>query len=309
MELLPIGPVVLLDTAGIDDASALAEARLEKAKKALQRTDVLVIVVSAPEGWSGYEDALVNDARAQNIPALVVINKTDLEEPLGRFSLAARRQETGVDSGKLDSARRAGSLPHAFKERIQGLLPRLFTAPPSLIGDLCPPGGMAVLVVPIDLGAPQGRLIVPQVQALRDLLDNDASALVVKDREYAATPRAAEPDARHRRMRFPSCRTSRRRYPRKCPSDDFSILFSRSRAILSSGRGAAATKTQGRRQNPHRRRLFPPPARRRHRPRQNPRAGYADTAATPSQSTPAPDTTSPRTSKNTNSSSTAAAAS
>lgn len=185
MELLPLGPMTLIDTAGIDDGSALGAARIEKTNKALQRADILTIVVK-PDGWSDHEDALVNRARAANVPVLVVINKSDLAEPSADFlSLLDVKRLAWIQGSAIGPDREA--FRQAFRDAIRGLLPRLFTAPPSLLGDLLPPGGMAVLVVPIDLGAPQGRLIVPQVQSLRDLLDNDASALVVKDREYAAT--------------------------------------------------------------------------------------------------------------------------
>jgi [FeFe] hydrogenase H-cluster maturation GTPase HydF len=185
MELLPLGPVTLIDTAGIDDRSALASARIEKTKKALRRADILALVVT-PDAWSTHEDGLVNEARADNVPVLVVVNKTDLAEPSSDFlSLLDVKRLAWIQGSATGPGGEA--LRQAFKDAIRGILPRLFTAPPSLLGDLLPPGGLAVLVVPIDLGAPQGRLIVPQVQSLRDLLDNDAAALVVKDREYAAT--------------------------------------------------------------------------------------------------------------------------
>jgi len=183
MELLPLGPVTLIDTAGLDDTSALSVARIEKTRKALRRADILAVVVTAND-WSAHEDGLINEAHAASIPVLVVVNKTDLGEPSADFlSLLDVKRLTWIQGSATGAPE---DFRQVFKDAIRGLLPRLFTAPPSLIGDLMPPGGLAVLVVPIDLGAPQGRLIVPQVQSLRDLLDNDASALVVKDREYAA---------------------------------------------------------------------------------------------------------------------------
>jgi len=187
MEFLPLGPVTLIDTAGVDDKSALSVARIEKTTKALRRADILAIVI-ASNAWSEYEDALVNQARANSVPVLVVINKADLSEPTPDFlALLDVKRLHWIQGDSTGSKAEQEAYRNAFKAGIRDLLPRLFTAPPSLLGDLLPAGGMAVLVVPIDLGAPQGRLIVPQVQSLRDLLDNDASALVVKDREYAAT--------------------------------------------------------------------------------------------------------------------------
>lgn len=187
MELLPLGPVTLIDTAGIDDTSALGTQRIEMTRKALRRADILAIVVSA-DAWSEYEDALINAAHEAHVPVLIVINKTDLKEPSADFlSLIDVKRLAWISGSAVGSTSERETFRDAFKDAVRGLLPKLFTAPPTLLGDLMPAGGMAVMVVPIDLGAPAGRLIVPQVQSLRDLLDNDASALVVKDREYAAT--------------------------------------------------------------------------------------------------------------------------
>jgi [FeFe] hydrogenase H-cluster maturation GTPase HydF len=187
MELLPLGPVTLIDTAGIDDTSALGTQRIEMTRKALRRADILAIVVTA-DAWSEYEDGLINAAHEAHVPVLIVVNKTDLKEPSADFlSLIDVKRLAWISGSAVGTTAERETLRDAFKDAVRGLLPKLFTAPPTLLGDLMPAGGMAVMVVPIDLGAPAGRLIVPQVQSLRDLLDNDASALVVKDREYAAT--------------------------------------------------------------------------------------------------------------------------
>ncbi|MFA4993988.1 MAG: [FeFe] hydrogenase H-cluster maturation GTPase HydF [Bdellovibrionales bacterium] len=240
MELLPLGPVVLLDTAGIDDTSALGIARVDKAKKAVQRMDVLVLIVT-PNDWSEFEDALVNEAHAHNIPALVVINKTDLAEPSTDFLALLDVKKLSWVAGSSTDESKKEDFKNEFKQSLRAMLPRLFAAPQSLIGDLLPPGGMAVFVVPIDLGAPQGRLIVPQVQALRDLLDNDASALVVKDREYAATL------ARLKKMPDLVVCDSQvvarvvADTPESVPLTTFSILFSRFKGDLAlQAEGAAA---------------------------------------------------------------------
>lgn len=187
MELLPLGPVTLIDTAGVDDTSELGQARFDMSKKALRRADILAVVVPSND-WSAHEDALVNEAHTAGVPILVVVNKTDIEEPSADFlSLLDVKRLVWIQGSATGGAGAQEAFRQAFKDAVRGLLPRLFTAPPTLVGDLVPAGGLVVMVVPIDLGAPQGRLIVPQVQCLRDLLDNDASALVVKDREYAAT--------------------------------------------------------------------------------------------------------------------------
>jgi len=239
MELLPLGPVVLLDTAGIDDTSALGEARVGRAKKAIQRMDAAVIVVT-PNDWSDYEDGLVNDARARNIPVLVVINKTDLSEPANNFIALLEMKKLTWVAGSSIKPDTKEDFRNEFKERLRELLPKLFTAPPALIGDLCPAGGMVILVVPIDLGAPKGRLIVPQVQALRDLLDNDIAALVVKDREYAATLAKLNklPDL----VVCDSQVVARvvADTPESVPLTTFSILFSRFKGDLATQAAGAA---------------------------------------------------------------------
>jgi [FeFe] hydrogenase H-cluster maturation GTPase HydF len=185
MELLPLGPVTLIDTAGLDDESTLGPARLAQTEKALKRVDVLAIVIT-PSGWSDFEEALLRKAHAAKVPVLVVVNKTDLCQPKPNLGALLELKRLVWISGSATDTARAEDFRVAFKEAVRSLLPKLFTAPPTLLGDLLPAGGLAVLVVPIDLGAPAGRLIVPQVAAIRDLLDCDAAALVVKDREYAA---------------------------------------------------------------------------------------------------------------------------
>ncbi len=187
MELLPLGPVVLLDTAGLDDTSALGAARTAKTKKALKRADVLTVIVAVDTGWSTFEDEIVNEARAAGVPVVAVVNKTDLKEPETGFLALLDVKKLPFVCGSALAIGRQEEFRRAYKDALRGLLPALGGPPPALAGDLLPPGGMAVLVVPIDLGAPQGRLIVPQVQCIRDLLDCDSTALVVKDRELAST--------------------------------------------------------------------------------------------------------------------------
>jgi [FeFe] hydrogenase H-cluster maturation GTPase HydF len=183
MELLPVGPVVFLDSAGIDDTSELSTARLKKTTQAFDRADVFVLVVE-PDVWTTFEDSICEEARKRNAECLIVVTKTDLKLPSDAF-IARCRDKTGtvmtcscLDIGKQKPCR------EQFAKHIDTLAKKNNQELP-LVGDLVPPGGIAVLVVPIDLGAPKGRLILPQVQTIRDALDNDASAIVVKEREYA----------------------------------------------------------------------------------------------------------------------------
>ncbi len=179
-ELAPLGPVVFIDTAGVDDEGALGKLRKERTLQTLDRTDVALLVTEA-DRWEPYEERLVALLTERGIPFGVVFNKDDLGAPAPE-RLAALR-EAGVRGVSVSCARGRGK--ESVKELLAGLAPEDWFHEPRLLGDLMPPGELAVLVVPIDLGAPKGRLILPQVQAIRDILDSDATCVVVKERELA----------------------------------------------------------------------------------------------------------------------------
>ncbi len=191
MEMLPIGPVLFIDTAGIDDIGALGAKRVEKTRRVFDRTDLAVIVACAGE-WGDFEDALVADFEHRKTPLLVVFNKSDLARP--RDAIKA-----GLDSRKIPHIELSALSPdcrHPFRDRLIQSLPEEYVQSPTIVGDLIRPGDVVMLVVPIDLEAPKGRLILPQVQTLRDLLDHDACGLVVKEREMReALGRLREPPA------------------------------------------------------------------------------------------------------------------
>ena len=182
MELLPLGPVVFLDTAGLDDTSALAGLRIKKTGRIFDRSDV-IIIITEPDLWGEYEEKILDEAKKRKTPFIVVVNKIDLKAPLSLEDLKKRSDRillcSSIDTKKRDK------YVNELKKHLIYICPEEFLNPPPLIGDLMTPGGIAVLIVPIDLQAPKGRLILPQVQAIRDVLDNDGAALVVKEREYA----------------------------------------------------------------------------------------------------------------------------
>lgn len=184
MELLPVGPVVFLDTGGLDDTSTLAHLRVERTRQALRRAEVVVLVLE-PDVWTPHEDQVVQWAHEAKLPLLCVINKCDLAPPSEAF-LANVRGHTPfvITCSSLAPAQRDAVLTE-FKRHLLLAVPPDRIQGPSLVGDLLPAGGLVVLIVPIDLEAPKGRLILPQVQAIRDALDHDAAALVVKEKEYA----------------------------------------------------------------------------------------------------------------------------
>ena len=178
MELLPIGPVLFIDTAGIDDVGALGEMRVRGTEKIFGRTDVAVIVADAAE-WGEFEEKLVVEFRERNVPVIVLLNKSDISKPSAE--IVARLQNEKIPFVLSIASEGKGVLE--FREELIKNVPEDFLAAGTIAGDLVPPGEMAVLVVPIDLEAPRGRLILPQVQTIRDLLDNDSFCLVVKERE------------------------------------------------------------------------------------------------------------------------------
>ncbi len=180
MELLPIGPVVFLDTAGTDDDTDLGSLRIKRTEKVYRRAEVAVLITENSIGE--YEQRIIEETKKVNLPLITVFNKSDLHEPSPE--LVEQMKEFGpvIAVSSIDS----GRLAHftAFKNALISVVPEEFIRPQPLIGDLLPSGGHAVFVVPIDLQAPKGRLILPQVQAIRDSLDADAIVSVVKEREY-----------------------------------------------------------------------------------------------------------------------------
>jgi [FeFe] hydrogenase H-cluster maturation GTPase HydF len=182
LELRPLGPVLIMDTAGLDATSALAELRIEKTKKVFDRADV-ALLVTEPGTWTDFEESIVDESKMRRLPLLVAVNKIDREKPSSSFLEKLRGKAGSVIALTCkDPLKR-----QEYMEALQGLLLKLapedFFRAPSLIAGLLPPGGLVVLVVPLDLQAPKGRLIFPQVQTIRDALDSDAICLVVKEPE------------------------------------------------------------------------------------------------------------------------------
>lgn len=181
MELLPLGPVLFIDTAGIDDIGLLGEKRIAKTMAVFDRTD-LGVLVSNFEDWGDFEQKIIAEFKNRDIPFLVILNKADLysesEIMLSQlinekisFVKTSVTKNTGIDE---------------LRELLLKKAPSDFIDRPTILSDLVGPGETAILVVPIDKEAPKGRLILPQVQSIRDLLDNDSMALVVKERELKA---------------------------------------------------------------------------------------------------------------------------
>ena len=179
MELLPIGAVNFLDTAGINDKTSLSCERIEKTMKILNRTDIAVVICDYA-GIDSYEKQLIEKFNELKIPFIVVVNKTDIQ----KISESALKEIKKVcENVLITSTYTDKDIIFRFKELLVKLLPNDFINSPKIVGDLVPEKSTVILVIPIDKEAPKGRIILPQVQALRDLLDSNCLSLVVKETE------------------------------------------------------------------------------------------------------------------------------
>ena len=183
MELLPMGPVVIIDTPGIDDEGHLGELRVRKAKQVLNRVDVAVLVVDATLGKTNVDEELIHIFKEKEIPYLVVYNKSDLlsENQKINADFPDRNQEPFIYASAA-----TGQNIYELKEKIASLAVT-DDLKLRLVGDLLEPSDFAVLVVPIDKAAPKGRLILPQQQTIRDLLEAGAASIVVRETELEKT--------------------------------------------------------------------------------------------------------------------------
>ena len=227
MELLPLGPVLLTDTPGLDDEGALGALRVQKAKQALESADIAVLVTDAAQPETRAEKELLALFRARRIPYLIALNKADLLD----------KRPAAPENGLYVSAR-TGENVNALKERLAALSPRA-AREKYLIADLLRPDRPVVLVVPIDAAAPKGRLILPQQQTLRELLDARAAALVCQPEELKRTlallkvpPQLVITDSQ-------VFSKVDKILPREIPLTSFSILFARYKGELDALLGGA----------------------------------------------------------------------
>jgi [FeFe] hydrogenase H-cluster maturation GTPase HydF len=218
---------LFIDTAGIDDEGALGDKRVKKTRQVFDRTDVGILVVDAGQ-WGEFEEIIFQELHDRSIPIVVAFNKSDIAEPPA--DILEELGDAKTPFVETVASQNRGVLE--LREALIQVAPDEFMLPPALVADLAPPGEMAVLVVPIDTEAPKGRLIVPQVQAIRDLLDGDSYCLVVKERELR--------DALARLNRPPALVVTDSQAflkvsadtPTNVPMTSFSILFARQKGDL-----------------------------------------------------------------------------
>jgi len=236
MELLPLGPVLFIDTAGIDDVGDLGQKRIDKTIAVFDRTDLGIIITNFTD-WGEYEQQMMETFKNKEIPFIVVFNKIDNHSE--NLDISSQ-----LDSVKIKYIATSALTGEGIPELRQLLLqsaPADFINRPSILGDLVGPGEAAVLVVPIDKEAPKGRLILPQVQSIRDLLDNDSFCMVVKERElrqalsrFNKPPKLVVTDS----QAFLKVAADT---PPEIPMTSFSILFARFQGDLTEMvRGAMA---------------------------------------------------------------------
>jgi len=236
MELLPLGPVLFIDTAGIDDVGNLGEKRIAKTLAVFDRTDLGVIVTNFND-WGDYEQKIMDEFKDRAIPFVIIFNKIDsfFEDK----KITSQLDKAKVKYVFTSATQKIGLLD--LRQLLLRTAPADYINRPSILADLVGPGEAAVLVVPIDKEAPKGRLILPQVQSIRDLLDNDSFSIIVKERElrealsrFNKPPKLVVTDS----QAFLKVAADT---PPEIPLTSFSILFARFQGDLTEMvRGAMA---------------------------------------------------------------------
>lgn len=218
MELLPIGPVVIIDTPGFDDVGELGEKRIAKTKEVLGRTDYAVLVVDATKGLDAHDQMLVNIFKERSIPYMVVYNKMDALatlSPLGEHEMyVSALKKTNIEALK-------ETIAHAKA-----------TKTPPLVHDLVHHGDVVVLVIPIDESAPKGRLILPQQLVLRDLLDCGCLPICTREKELALTLSSLKQDPALVITDSQAFEIVSQIVPERIPLTSFSILMARYKGTL-----------------------------------------------------------------------------
>lgn len=230
MELLPVGPVNFLDTAGVNDVSELADKRTEKTMKIINRTDIAVIVCDF-DGIDTYEKDLAKQFQELKIPFMVVVNKSDIKE-ISQEKLDEIKKLS--DHILITSAHNDKDLTFRFKKELVNMLPEDFVNPPKIAGDLVEEKSTVILVIPIDKEAPKGRIILPQVQILRDLLDSNCKVLSVKESELKEAIEGLKTPPSLVITDSQAFKTVSEIVPENIPLTSFSILFARLKGDLNA---------------------------------------------------------------------------
>lgn len=222
MELLPLGPVMIIDTPGFDDVGELGEKRIQKTKQILNRTDIAVLVVDAKKGFTATDKQLLALIQEKELPYLIIYNKSDLLEKI------PKEEEHSIYISALEKI--------GIRECKEKLAHQIPTEDMTLqiVGDLLCPGDLAVLVIPIDSAAPKGRLILPQQQVIRDILEAGAAAVTVRNTELARTLQKLEGKVRMVITDSQAFEEVAAIVPKEIPLTSFSILMARFKGYLET---------------------------------------------------------------------------
>ena len=237
MELLPIGPVVIIDTPGIDDVGTLGEMRVKRAMQVLDKTDIAILVVNAEKGLQQADQELLKLFEKKKIPHITVYNKSDLLATVA--SLPEKQQEK---NDAIYVSAKSGDQIYELKERI-GVLAKAASAEADekrIVADLIQPEDVVVLVVPIDSAAPKGRLILPQQQTIRDVLESGAISVVTRETELPQTLRALGKKPALVITDSQAFQKVNADTPADVPLTSFSILFARYKGDLKEAVHGAA---------------------------------------------------------------------
>ena len=222
MELLPLGPVMIIDTPGFDDVGELGEKRIQKTKQILNRTDIAVLVVDAKKGFTATDKLLLALIQEKELPYLIIYNKSDLLEKI------PKEEEHSIYISALEKI--------GIRECKEKLAHQIPTEDMTLqiVEDLLCPGDLAVLVIPIDSAAPKGRLILPQQQVIRDILEAGAAAVTVRNTELARTLQKLEGKVRMVITDSQAFEEVAAIVPKEIPLTSFSILMARFKGYLET---------------------------------------------------------------------------
>lgn len=242
MELLPIGPVVFLDTAGFDDVTELSDRRLAKTIKILDRADIAILIVE-PNIWTDFENEIIEKLNEKSINFFVVVNKIDETQPTDIFlNMLGNKVSQYVLCSSTNKSQRENYI-NQIKSRILNIIPDDYNLQVPLLSDIIKKDEVIVLIVPIDSQAPKGRLILPQVQSIRDILDNNAVSVVVQDTEYSTALKKLKEKPALVVCDSQVVHKMVAETPQEVKCTTFSILFSRYKGDLNEEvRGAAIIK-------------------------------------------------------------------
>ncbi len=230
MEILPLGPVVITDTPGLDDEGELGQLRIGKAKEALRKTDLAILVIDSEKGFSDNDGEIFETIKEKKIPYIIVYNKSDISKNDDDINDVSKRYEIPSENfSKVSSLNGEGI--YELKDRMAAMLNES-SSEKALIGDLVNEGDIVVLVVPIDKAAPKGRLILPQQQTIRDLLDHGAIPIVCRDSELSKVIDKYKADIKLVVTDSQAFKKVGQIVPEEIPLTSFSILFSRYKGEL-----------------------------------------------------------------------------